>query len=184
MIIFDTTRLIIRSATEEDAQFLFALWTEPRVMSNVGYPQGLRITQKEVLQGIQRQNPASEYDKYLLVDRKSDGETVGECKLGSPDENGIAHTDVKLWPAFWGHKYGVEIKRGLVDYLFRFTDCTAVEATPNVDNVASIKMQEAVGGVRVGEGVFTFPESMQSYTRPVPHYVYRVFRSDWERGRQ
>jgi len=183
MILFDTIRLVIRTAAEKDAQFLYALWTNPRVMKNVGYPQGLRISQEEILQSIQQQDPASEYDKYLLVNRRSDGEKIGECKLGSPDGKGVAHTDVKLWPAFWGHKYGLELKQGLVDYLFEHTDCTAVEATPNVDNIASIKMQEAVGGVRIGQGVFTFPESMQSYTTPVPHYIYRLFRADWERGR-
>jgi RimJ/RimL family protein N-acetyltransferase len=55
----------------------------------------------------------------------------------------------------------------------------AVEATPNVDNIASIKMQEAVGAVRVGEAVYTFPESMQAYTVPVHHTIYRLYRSTW-----
>jgi RimJ/RimL family protein N-acetyltransferase len=55
--------------------------------------------------------------------------------------------------------YGVEIKQALVDYLFTHTDCSAVEATPNVENKASIKMQEAVGGVCLGEATFQVPES-------------------------
>ena len=40
-------------------------------------------------------------------------------------------------------------------------------------------MQEAVGGVRIGKGVFEFPEEMRNYTEPVPHYIYRVYRKDW-----
>ena len=42
-------------------------------------------------------------------------------------------------------------------------------------------MQEAVGGKRVGEEVFRFPEEMRAYTCDVPHYIYMVFREDWEK---
>ena len=96
-----------------------------------------------------------------------------------PNPEGIARTDIKLLPAFWGKRYGVEVKRALLSHLFTHTDCVAVEAGPNVNNIASIKMQEAVGGVRVGEAVHEFPEKMRDYTTPVRHYVYRVERSDW-----
>ena len=93
---------------------------------------------------------------------KSTGQAIGECKLHWPDREGIAATDVKLLPEFWGNKYGVEVKRGLLDYLFTHTECLAVDASPNVGNLASIKMQEAVGGVCVGESIYEFPESNAS----------------------
>jgi RimJ/RimL family protein N-acetyltransferase len=57
-----------------------------------------------------------------------------------PDDDGIASTDIKLLPAYWGQRYGSEIKKGLVDYLFTNTDCLAVEASPNVNNIASIRL--------------------------------------------
>jgi hypothetical protein len=41
-------------------------------------------------------------------------------------------------------------------------------------------MQEAAGGVRIGEGVCQFPESMRDYTTPVHYYVYALRRADWE----
>ncbi len=47
-------------------------------------------------------------------------------------------------------------------------------------NIASIKMQEAVGGVRIGEDVYEFPESMREFTTPVHCYIYRVYRNAWE----
>ncbi len=100
--------------------------------------------------------------------------------MGLPDEDGISETDVKLLPDHWGNKYGVEVKRGLVAHLFAHTNCRAVQATPNVNNIASIKMQEAVGGVREGEAVYEFPDSMRAFTTPVHHYIYRVYRSTWE----
>lgn len=50
-------------------------------------------------------------------------------------------------------------KRGLVEYILRHTSNAAVEATPNVANLASVKIQEAAGGARVGEGCLMFPIS-------------------------
>ncbi|MCP4713459.1 MAG: GNAT family N-acetyltransferase [Planctomycetes bacterium] len=93
-----------------------------------------------------------------------------------PDDDRIAGSDIKLLPTFWGNKYGVELKSALLDYLFSNTDCEAVEASPNVNNIASIKMQEAVGGVRVDESVYEFPEDMRDFTTPVHSYIYRVYR--------
>jgi RimJ/RimL family protein N-acetyltransferase len=63
----------------------------------------------------------------------------------------------------------------LLDYLFRHTFCVAVEATLNVENTPSIKLQEAVGGVHMDESTFQVPESMQNIMIPVHHYIYRLF---------
>ncbi len=122
------------------------------------------------------------FGALLVVELSANNQVIGECKMYLPNEEGVAHTDVKLLPAFWGHKYGVEIKRGLLDYLFKHTNCIAVAATPNVKNIASIKMQEAVRGVRIGEDISRVPESMQHYRTPVHYYIYHVYRKDWDAG--
>jgi len=182
-VVFETERVVIRLGTEADVELYYQLWTNPRVMANVGFPQGIPIAREELRSRLAA-GGKSEFEHLLVVELKASGEAIGECALHPPDEAGIASTDVKLLPAFWGHKYGVEIKRGLLAYLFDHTDCVAVEATPNVGNAASIKMQEAVGAVRVGEGLFEFPESMRAYATPVPHYFYRVSREDWVRRQE
>lgn len=181
--VFETERLTIRKAGPDDADFLYALWKDPRVMRNVGFPEGLPITREKVLDGILHKSD-SEYEHYLIVVRSADGERLGEACLHRPNEEGIAGTDVKLFPEHWGHRYGVEVKQGLVDYHFTHSDCVAVEGGPNRRNIASIKMQEAVGGVRVSEGVYEFPADAPGETEDVPYYVYRVFREAWEERRQ
>lgn len=181
--VFQTERLKIRKARacDSDVEFYYRLWTNPEVMTMVGFPHGLRITQDEIWAMFEKADD-SEYNRRLMVEILESGIPIGECKLGLPDQEGVSETDVKLLPEFWGNGYGTEIKRGLVDYLFRHTDCKAVRATPNKMNIASQKMQEAVGGKRVGDGVFRFPEEMHEYTCDVPHYVYIVFREDWEKS--
>jgi RimJ/RimL family protein N-acetyltransferase len=183
-VILDTERLQIRSAGRQDAVLLFTIWTDPRAMTHVGYPQGLRITQKEIAERIAEQDFTRPFGRVLIVDIKEMNSSIGECKMYLPDEEGTSRTDVKLVPEHWGHKYGVEVKQALVDYLFEHTECHSVEGTPNVNNVASIKMQEAVGAVRLSEDTFHFPESMAGYTTPLHHYIYHVYRSEWEQRRK
>ena len=179
VIIFETERLLIRAATEDDIDLYLTLWTSPKVMTYVGFPQGLRTNRDKIRKQMQAQGD-SEFDRLLVVVLKSTGQSLGECEMSRPNQDGIAKTDVKLLPEFWGNKYGVEIKKGLVAHLFTNTECAAVEATPNVNNMASIKMQEAVGGNRIGEEVFEFPDALRHFTTPVHHYIYRVERENWK----
>lgn len=179
--VLETERLAIRLATEEDTELYLALWTNPQVMVHVGFPRGLTVTRSQILERLRKQGEL-EFDRMLVVERKDTGLPIGEAKLASPDDQGIAEPDVKLLPESWGNGYGREAWRGLVAYQFAHTRCDAVHGTPNVKNVASIKMQEAAGGVCIGQGVHEFPESMQEYTTPVHYCVYRVSRADWEAG--
>jgi RimJ/RimL family protein N-acetyltransferase len=180
--VFSTERLAIKLAKAKDADLYHALWTNSKVMVNVGFPQGLHITRRQIEVQLQKQK-GSEFGRLLVAVLKITGQAIGECKMHLPDDDGISTTDIKLLPEFWGNRFGVEIKQGLLQHLFTYTDCRAVQATPNIENVPSIKMQEAVGGVRVGEGVAEFPDHMREYTRPVHHYIYRVDRRDWQRAR-
>lgn len=177
-IVFETDRLVVRPAVEDDVEHFFNLWTNPEVMANVGFPHGLRITREDIRNQIGKQGD-SEFDQLLVVELMATGQVLGECRMHRPNRERIARTDIKLLPAFWGNGYGVEVKKALLSHLFTHTDCAAVEASPNVDNIASIRMQEAVGGVRIDKAVYEFPEEMRDYTRPVHHYVYRVERSNW-----
>jgi RimJ/RimL family protein N-acetyltransferase len=178
--VFETPRLLVRLAVEEDAGLFVRLWGDPRIMANVGFPRGLPVSPEDMVRRITHRG-LSEFVQLLVVVRREDGELLGECKMHAPDSEGVARTDVKLFPEHWGKGYGREIKQGLLDYLFAHTGCRAVEASPNVKNTASIRMQESVGGVRVGQGVHEFPADMPWPTSPVPYYLYRVFRADWER---
>ena len=130
MIVFETKRLVVRTATAADVDLFYDLWTNPQVMANVGFPQGLRITRGEIEERI-RQQGAAEFEALLVVQLKTTGQVIGECRLHRPDTEGIAETDVKLLPAFWGNRFGVEVQRGLLAHTFTHTDCAAVQDTPN-----------------------------------------------------
>lgn len=131
-IVFETERLIIQRAENlpRHIELYYNPWNNSEVMRNVGFPDGLRISREEISDLIGKKNKRI-LNALLIVFRKEDNRPIGECKLGQPDDNGIAETDIKLLPEFWGNGYGTEIKRGLVSFLFENTDCETVKATPN-----------------------------------------------------
>jgi [ribosomal protein S5]-alanine N-acetyltransferase len=177
--VFETHRLIVRTAAKDDVDLYYALWTNPEVMKNVGFPQGLRINRTEIKEQLSIQGE-SEFDQLLVIELKDSGQAIGECKLAQPNELGIAEPDVKLLPAYWGQGYGSECWRALIAYQFKHTDCQAIQTTPNVENIAAIRLYEAVGARRVGEDVGQFPDTMRDYTTPVHHYIYILNRADWQ----
>lgn len=180
-VIIQTPRLTIRKSeiSDQDVDLFLNLWNNPEVMKFVGFPRGLNITREKITDIIKTEDK-SEFDCKLIVVEKETNTAIGECKLGNPDKEGISETDVKLLPEYWGQGYGTEIKKALVDYLFNNTNCSAVMGSPNKLNLASQKMQEAVGGKRVAEDVYVFPEKMKSFTQDVHCYIYMVFREDWK----
>jgi len=177
-MIFETKRLKVRNAGIKDVEMYYKLWNSPEVMHNVGFPFGLKISKEKIEEQIKNYDE-TEFDKTLVIIEKESGSTIGECKLGLPDKDGISSTDLKLLPEFWGKKYGVEIKNALCQYLFSKTSARIVKADPNVKNIASQKMQEACGGVQVKEGIYRFPENMKHYTEDLHLVIYHIHKEKW-----
>jgi RimJ/RimL family protein N-acetyltransferase len=182
-IVFETERFRVRLADETDIASFYSLWTDPQVMANVGFPQGLPITMEEMKEKPFKKGETV-FDQLLVIELKENGEWIGECKLATPDEEGISEPDIKLLLSHWGMGYGSEIWSGLVSYQFNHTACKAVQTTPNVENTAAIRLYEAAGAVREGEDVYHFPDSMQDFTTPVHCYIYRLYRVDWQRNQE
>jgi RimJ/RimL family protein N-acetyltransferase len=176
----NTIRLTMRRAKpcQRDIALLLELWSDPAVMCHVGFPSGLRTSSEKIEQQL-REQKTGEFDCVLIIMISSTIEPIGQCELGYPDAAGVAHTDIKLLPKYWGNGYGKEIKLALLEYLFSHTACQQVRVTPNKYNIASIKLQESVGGHQTGEGLYQFPERMRDYTTEVRYFEYTVFREDW-----
>ena len=77
-MIFETERLVVRLATVDDVDLIYELWTDPRVMTNVGFPTGLRITRDKVRDDVAGRG-ASEFDQLLIVELKATGRAIGQC---------------------------------------------------------------------------------------------------------
>jgi len=175
--IFRTSRLRIRPAAIDDVELIYSLWTDPRVMQLVGFPNGIPTSQEEIRAQIERDADRHGI-RLLIAEREPDEQPIGQCKLGAPDQDGVCEPDVKLLPAFWRQGYGRELWGGMIDFLFVETGCLIVQGTPNTANTASIRMMESCEMTHAGEGVFQPPMETRDVTVPVPHYVYRTSCSE------
>lgn len=174
---FETARFNVREAGEADAPFIVSLWSDPQVMRFVGFPSGIPTAVDDVPRRMRRGG----WTALLIAEDRISRESIGQCLLGAPDACGVAEPDIKLAPCFWGRGYGRELWTALVDQLFLHSPCAVVRGTPNIGNMASIRMQESAGMRRVGQGVSEFPDEMRAFTLPVPYFVYEITREEWRR---
>jgi RimJ/RimL family protein N-acetyltransferase/ribosomal protein S18 acetylase RimI-like enzyme len=177
IMIFQTKRLKVRKAETSDAEMYLSLWNSDKVMRNVGFPEGLRISAEQIYKQIENHDEI-EFDQTLVVE-KENGEKIGECKLGLPNDEGISCPDFKFLPEYWGKGYGKELFAKLCQYTFSRTRAKIIETSPNVKNGASQKVAESAGGKKIRREVYHFPEGMQHYTEDVHGIIYHIHKKDW-----
>jgi len=177
-VLFTTRRLRVRRAESDDAGFVHALWTSPTVMQYVGFSQGLPFTLEDVRQQIV-EGPDSEFGSRLIVENLISGTSIGQTKLGIPDDEGICEPDIKLHPDAWGQGYGTELWNALIDYAFEHSEARIVQGTPNRHNTASVRMQMGAGMRTVDEGVFDGHLEKLPGAVPVPYLKLQITRQEW-----
>jgi len=175
-LLISTERLIVKKACLEDAPFIVSLWNNPDIMNNVGYPEGLNCTESDIRNQIAHQKGPGLLNQLLVV-RKAASETlIGQAYMSVSENSNSSRTDIKLLPVYQGKRYGIEIKTALIQYIFEHTECHYVEATPNLANHPSIRMQESVGAFRIGRGLFKPSLNAPVVSKPVDYWIYRVYR--------
>ncbi|MCD6400890.1 MAG: GNAT family N-acetyltransferase [Anaerolineales bacterium] len=179
LFVLETERLYIRLATLDDIDLFLALWNDPRVMAPAGAPLERQISRKEIAQKIQAQTDGI-IGNLLVIELKISGISLGECFISTPDKRGVVQADIKLFPAFWGHRYGVEVRKVLLEYAFKNPYIKAVEIKSGVGDPGLIEMIEDSGGERVSDGSDEFSGEMRGYTVPEHQDIYRVTRERWE----
>lgn len=149
-----TARLHLVTVERRHLEGLRALWTDPRVMANVGFPAGLHPDDLHLDQylGGASAPPGRRPGVHLAVEA-GDGTFLGEAKLPAPDADGTSEPDVKLLPAAWGQGFGTEIVSALLAETWRrWPACRRVRFTPHVTNLAARALYARLGAVDVGEG--------------------------------
>lgn len=182
-ILFQSNRLYIRQAepNNKDIKILVKLHNNPLVMKYVGFPKGLNSTIKK--ETISTEKTLNTDDARLLVFLKDNPDTcIGSCKIGTPDEEGYCNIDYKLFSEFWGKGYGKELIKELARYIFEVKNYNKIKITPNKLNIASQKIFESIGGIRVGENYYKMPEDKKKSlgATDVDSHIYTLNKKDFK----
>ena len=156
--------LVLSELTSEDLPFLIALWHKPEVMRYADEFPWLRGWSKDygpeqawrLYQG-RHVELGSEYTQLILW---LDGLRIGESFV-SPLREGYTFGrwekpagvrsvmgDIKLVPEHWGHGWGTEAMRRVVEWVFGYASCALFVVPPHRHNPAAERVYEKAGFVR------------------------------------
>lgn len=143
-----TERLLLRRARLDDLDTLFAIMSNPVVMSYWStLPHASHdVTRLWLEQKIARTEAGGE--DFLI---EHDGRVIGEVGAGRlPDFGFMLHPDV------WGRGFATEASRAFIRYAFNQTAATELCADVDPRNLASLRVLAKLGFVETGRAQRTF----------------------------
>jgi RimJ/RimL family protein N-acetyltransferase len=185
-VFLETQRLILRQFTEDDADLLFELDSDPDVMRYIGPPLADVVAYRQQI----REKYRAYYERYpgygiWAAIEKATGDFLGWFTLRPAlDHRFAAQLDFRpeeielgyrLRKPAWGKGYATEGSRILVDKAFTELGTVWVVATALVENVASTHVMEKVGLKKVGMA------ALPGYDIPAVKYV--LSKEEYERAR-
>ncbi|MFN8594467.1 MAG: GNAT family protein [Thermomicrobiales bacterium] len=177
MVRLTTERLILREFTEADWPALQAIESRPDVARYQSFePRTAKESRDYVLTAVADADaePRMTYD--LAITLRDGGLLIGRCGLGLSDEtSGEALLWYTLHPEQWGHGYGTEAARAIVDFAFRELGMHRVCADCDPANVGSWRVLEKIGMRREGH----LRESVWIKGAWADSFIYAVLDREW-----
>jgi [ribosomal protein S5]-alanine N-acetyltransferase len=168
----ETVRLRLRRYVEGEEQLVHRLMSNPRVMRFYPAPYDLERSRR-VLSSVLTSYRERGYS-LLAVERKSDGEYVGQIGLLYWDDVD-AREDVEvaymLFPEHWGRGYATEAARACRDWAFVHLGVDRVVSFIDVNNEPSIAVAQRNGMVPLKR------IDQSRFGKPI--YVYGIERERW-----
>lgn len=181
-VYLETERLILRRFTQDDLGDLVALDADPAVTHFINgcRPVPREESQDDLTAFVLRYERGDGYGLWAAVERAS-GEFLGWFHLrpargGPPDEPELGY---RLRRSAWGHGYGTEGSRALIDKAFRELGARRVVAYTMTINIASRRVMMKAGLRFVRLFHQEWPDAI-----PGDHLgdvEYALTRAEWER---
>jgi len=182
----ETARLTLRRLTEDDADSLFELDSDPEVMRYVtgGVPHTREeIVAHELPRYLRYYERYSDYGFWAAIDRAT-GEFLGwfhfhpSCEGSEEIELGY-----RLKRSAWGKGFATEGSRALIERGFTQLGARKVVADTLAANLRSRRVMEALGMTLDGEFTCEECEAPSSSEEERRGVKYALSKADWEASR-
>lgn len=146
MTVIETSRLILRRLTLDDAEFILKLLNEPSFLEFVG-DKGVRTLDdaREYL----RTGPITSYEQFgfglYLTTLRSDGTPVGMCGLLKRESLPDVDIGFAFLPEFWSQGYGLESAAAVLRHGREAFGLRRIVGVAKPENQASIRLLEKLG---------------------------------------
>jgi ribosomal-protein-alanine N-acetyltransferase len=144
-IIFETPRLLLRKFTEDDAQLILQLNSNPEVVKYVHEPV---LTNEEQAKKIIRDIILPQYKNKLgrwAMFTKDKNEFIGWCGLKFIADNNEIDLGYRLKQDHWYQGYATEAASHTLDYGFGKLNLQIITGKAHIDNIASINVLKKIG---------------------------------------
>ena len=172
-----TDRLVLRPFAETDAEDIFVLHTDARVLRYWDSPPWTDRSRIERFFATTQRMEEEGTGVRVAIDRAEDGVFLGWCTLTNwnPDFR-IASLGYCLGEAAWGRGYATEAVRALLGWAYGALDLNRVQAEADTRNAASARVLEKIGFVREG----TLREDCIVNGDVSDSWVYGLLRREWQ----
>ena len=139
-VLIEKEKLLIRIATPDDAEILSKWWNDGAVMAHAGFPNGIGISEKEVVDLIRKDN---DFNRRLILEY--DSIPIGEMNYRTTEEQ-IAEIGIKICDAEMQNKgYGTEFIKMLMRYIFVNMKYERIRLDTNLKNERAQYVYEKLG---------------------------------------
>ena len=146
MIILETSRLVLRQLSLDDAEFILALLNEPSFIRYIG-DKGVRNlddARRYLVDGPIKSYEQNGFGLYL-AELKADGTPIGISGLVKRDTLSDPDIGFAFLPQYWSRGYAVESAAAVMDYARDVLALERVLAITSPDNEASARLLGKIG---------------------------------------
>ena len=146
MQVLETSRLVLRWVTTDDAPFIFELLNEPSFLQYIGDKgvRSLEDARNYILTG-----PVASYQRFgfglYLVLLKESGTPIGMCGLLKRDSLPDVDVGYAYRPAFWSNGYAFEAGSAVLAHGREVFGLRRIVAITSPDNAGSRALLEKLG---------------------------------------
>jgi len=160
MKILETNRLILRTWTQTDADALFEIMRDARVMRYLADGKPFTSEQtKDFLIWAENYQLENGFCRWKIIE-KSSGEVVGSCGFARPHGTEEVELGYLLAQKHWGKGFATEAARAAMLYGFGKLNFREIIAMTDLENTASQKVLEKIGFARRGVEAYGGEETL------------------------
>lgn len=152
IVLFQSTRLLFRQFTLDDADLIVELNSDPAVMQYLHEPPTTKENAEEVLRNIILPQYESGLGRWA-VHLKYTQEFIGWCGLKFIKEKNEIDLGYRFKKQYWGKGYATEAAQTCISYAFAHLNIQKIIARAHVENSASLHVIEKCGMRFLGEGI-------------------------------
>ena len=139
MIIFETSRLIVRRYDATDMEDFYLLNSDPDVMRYIRQPKTFEEANQFLLENIAFYDNHPQYGRFA-VNEKSTGNFAGSFAIIPLNKENRWQVGYALMKPYWGKGYATEMVKTSLDYCFIDCDLDYLAGVTEVKNEDSQKV--------------------------------------------